>query len=154
MKSVLNVDALTFLFVPPGFFSAFKDKIIKWRNPDATVAIEGDSMQAYYDKEKKVWVFPGEDPDELARPIGPPPVSTPKAPEPERPKNNDPLSALMAPPVRPPSSLRPQPSTGKKSAASPGGPAPLALNFQVFVPKPATEAGSDSKEDSTPTNQS
>jgi hypothetical protein len=59
-------------------------------------------MQAYYDDKRKVWVFPGEDPEEKAKPIGPPPTAptatekteeSPKTPE-------DPLAAMMAPPQR------------------------------------------------------
>ena len=80
----------------------------KWLNPDATTADLGEGMQAYYDEKRKVWVFPGEDPEEKAKPIGPPPTATtaaesteesPKAPM-------DPLAAMMAPPQRAPSFRR------------------------------------------------
>jgi hypothetical protein len=36
----------------------------------------GEGMQAYFDEKNKVWVFPGEDPAEKARPIGLPPTVT------------------------------------------------------------------------------
>jgi hypothetical protein len=88
----------------------------KWLNPDATQADLGEGMQAYYDEKRKVWVFPGEDPDEVAKPIGPPPT-TPQAsassdasPETTTAATaaaaNDPLAALMAVPNRKPASFQ------------------------------------------------
>lgn len=134
-----------------------KDRIIKWQNPDAHIANPGEEMQAYYDKERKVWVFPGEDPDVLAKPIGPPPsASTPSmTPAPIQPKNNDPLAAMMAPPQRAPSALRGRPPL----TASPGtlppytpiaaGVAPMQSppQFMVFKPvtKPVTEEQKEEK---------
>ena len=80
----------------------------KWLNPDATQADLGEGMQAYYDEKRKVWVFPGEDPDEVAKPIGPPPI-TPMAATPTPaplPAAIDPLAAMMAPPKRQPASFQ------------------------------------------------
>lgn len=91
-------------------------------NPDAKVAKLGEQMEAYYDEEKKRWIFPGETEAEepsmpSAPPTGPLPGSTPgprlgaalggppggpsSAPGsmagPGAP-SDDPLAALMAPP--------------------------------------------------------
>ena len=87
-----------------------KDKMTKWLNPEATTADLGEGMQAYYDEDKKVWVFPGEDPAEKAKPPPPPPTAMAAAPtEEEKPKPpdmaTDPLAAMMAPPQRTPGSF-------------------------------------------------
>ena len=96
----------------PGWFSGIGDYIAQKMNPDAKVAKMGTKMDAYYDKEKKKWVFPGEDPsEEKAAPAAPPtdmsmgaPGSAPTGPTP--PAADDPLAALMAPPAsRLPSAL-------------------------------------------------
>lgn len=74
-------------------------------NPDATEADVGDAMEAYYDEKLKRWIFPGDDPNEVAKPLAPPPttpvvkhetgsVSTPIL------NRDDPLSMMMAPPSR------------------------------------------------------
>jgi hypothetical protein len=117
--------------------------ITRLLNPNATQADVGETMQAYYDKERKVWVFPGEDPAELAKPIGPPPtapvVVAPLADAPSTPGAVDPLAALMAPPMRGvPSSLRSAPM--KKQVLSP------PPQFAVFQPKPTPESGKSEKE--------
>ena len=115
-------------------------------NPDATQADMGERMQAYYDADNKVWVFPGEDPAEVAQPIGPPPT-TPMALS-SGPASvasfNDPLAAMMAPPQRAPSSrlrasgVRPSPSS--MPMLFPPGMMPMTPNaapkFAVFAPKP------------------
>ena len=128
---------------------------MKWRNPDATVADEGNTMQAYFDKERKVWVFPGEDPEELAKPIGPPPtaVKTPQAttPAPVAVASMDPLAAMMAPPQRPPSALRARGATPIALVKSPspmGGAAEAVATpqFMVFKPKPASKDPKDEKD--------
>ena len=76
----------------------------KWLNPDATKADIGEPMQAYYDEKRKVWVFPGEDPEEKVKPIGPPPTTSTSVPTlaaaPPPPTSNDPVAAMMAPPSR------------------------------------------------------
>jgi len=140
-----------------------KSRMTKWLNPDATTADIGESMQAYYDEKRKVWVFPGEDPEEKAKPIGPPPtaLSTPKkdnaGPPPQSSSSLDPLAAMMAPPPRAPSSslrrsggpaARPSPMmpsmmrmppgaagapTGGVASPIMGGPPP---QFMIFKPAP------------------
>jgi hypothetical protein len=119
--------------------------VTKWMNPDATTADMGEGMQAYFDEKNKVWVFPGEDPAEKAKPVGPPPmVTTPAKPAPETAPNpsTDPLAAMMAPPRRGPSAMRvrsmqtPQ-RPGLGVGGSGGGPMPGAPpQFAVFQPKP------------------
>jgi hypothetical protein len=123
----------------------------KWLNPDATTADMGEGMQAYFDEKNKVWVFPGEDPAEKAKPVGPPPmITTPakSAPESAPVPSNDPLAAMMAPPRRGPTALRARSmqSTpnrpGFGASGGSGGPMPGAPpQFAVFQPqpKPATE---------------
>jgi len=81
-----------------------KSVIAKYLNPDASIAVPGLAMEAYFDEKKKKWIFPDDDPnapDEVA--LGPPPTtprvnnavkdvsSTPKI-------SDDPLAFLMAPP--------------------------------------------------------
>jgi len=115
--------------------------VTKWLNPDATQADLGEGMQAYYDEDKKVWVFPGEDPADVAKPIGPPPttpmadLSAAPAPPPA-PASNDPLAAMMAPPQRAPRSRvkKASPSSMPALLGTPmGAPSP---KFAVFAPKP------------------
>ena len=48
--------------------------IAKKMNPDVAVGDVGEEMAAYYDEDKKCWVFPGEDPVEAAKPPPPPPT--------------------------------------------------------------------------------
>jgi hypothetical protein len=141
-----------------------RDWMIKKLNPDAhAVNMPDNQEKAYFNKEKGVWVFPGEDPAELAKPIAPPPI-IPKAttgqrstPAPAPPHSNDPLAQLMAPPpVRGlPSARRPggpprgMPSPGGfpgmpgMPAASPGLNAPPGAGapptFAVFQPKPSAK---------------
>ncbi len=127
-----------------------KAKVTKWLNPDAKIADPGEEMQAYYDEKRKVWVFPGEDPDEKVKPI-PPPPTTPLGPDatatnqPETPRSNDPLAAMMAPPKRTPASLprgvgarAPSAAASRHPLTSPGGGPPP--QFAVFQPKPATSS--------------
>lgn len=110
----------------------------KWLNPDATQADTGEPMQAYFDEDKKVWVFPGEDPAEIAKPPPPPPTAIKAAPkEEEKPKADmasDPLAAMMAPPQRTPASF------GRASGGPPGGgvpPTPRSL-YPGMPPMPAS----------------
>lgn len=81
--------------------SGWRSWINKKLNPDATTADVGDEMQAYYDEKLKRWIFPGDDPAEVAKPL-PPPPKTPmqqEAPKEEtKTADLDPLAALMAPP--------------------------------------------------------
>jgi hypothetical protein len=144
----------------------------KWLNPDATTADLGEGMQAYYDEKRKVWVFPGEDPDEVAKPIGPPPTAPATTEKEETPSTapKDPLAAMMAPPQRAPSFRRsssalstmenagisaasrypgmvvPGVSHGPSSAGafSAGTPPP---QFTVFKPAPAPAATEEQNEE-------
>lgn len=88
---------------------SLKNFITKRLNPDATTADVGDSMEAYYCPKLKRWVFPGDDPAELAEPLAPPPITSLKKTNSKEPletaatpsaKMNDPLANLMAPPTR------------------------------------------------------
>jgi hypothetical protein len=84
--------------------SGFMASIRNWINPELAgkVADPGLKMEAYYDKEKKVWVFPGDDPAELAKPLAPPPTAKPKEEQEKEEEKKaeplDPLAAMMAPP--------------------------------------------------------
>jgi hypothetical protein len=124
--------------------------LTKFLNPDATEADLGEKMQAYYDKEKKVWVFPGEDPAELAKPIGPPPITpmaTSSVPEQSRPPANDPLAAMMAPPQRKPRGRVTKASPSSMPIILPG--TPMGSNppkFSVFMATPLQKVDNDTKE--------
>eukprot|EP00980_Cylindrotheca_fusiformis_P025524 scaffold13987_cov132-Cylindrotheca_fusiformis.AAC.1 len=144
-----------------GLFNPIRTGLIKRFNPDATeCTLQDNEEKPYYDKDLKVWVFPGEDPADVAKPIAPPPIIISKAPEAapatEPSKDaaaaNDPLAAMMAPPTRQPVALRrpggpsaSKPTTGAagypgmmmppmmgKSPATGGGAAPP--QFAVFTP--------------------
>jgi hypothetical protein len=77
--------------------------LTKKLNPEATQADIGGEMEAYYDEKLKRWIFPGDDPTEIAKPLAPPPTTpvvkdtVASAP---MPATNDPLASLMAPPTR------------------------------------------------------
>jgi len=131
----------------------------KWLNPDATQADLGESMQAYYDEKLGVWVFPGEDPAEKAKPVGPPPttpiIAEDRAVSCPAPAPADPLAAMMAPPTRVPtraSSVGPATNRAPIPGMMPGGPpttpsasgAPPPPQFSVFQPKPTPDG--DEKE--------
>jgi len=142
-----------------------RNRMTKWLNPDATTADLGGTMEAYYDEDKKVWVFPGEDPNEVAKPIGPPPtVVISKAEEVKEEEKKpdsarlDPLAALMAPPPRAVSSLRRPglglpPSNSMPALYMPPGATTNKLNnnsnapptFMVFKPNP--DADKENKEE-------
>uniref|UniRef100_K3WLJ2 Uncharacterized protein n=1 Tax=Globisporangium ultimum (strain ATCC 200006 / CBS 805.95 / DAOM BR144) TaxID=431595 RepID=K3WLJ2_GLOUD len=102
-----------------GWFSGISNFIATKVNPEAKVAKLGVQMEAYFDKEKNRWVFPGETATEEAAipsapPIGPMPGSTPSSSSGGHPgagppgthsapgsisgSGSDPLAALMAPP--------------------------------------------------------
>ncbi|KAG5192801.1 hypothetical protein JKP88DRAFT_292417 [Tribonema minus] len=81
--------------------------ISKLTHPDAEIAHEGESMKAYYDKDKKCWVFPGEEAAPPPAPLGPPPTGLGSAAAPQPAPSaaaaaaaavHNPLAALMAPP--------------------------------------------------------
>lgn len=91
-------------------------------------------MQAYYDEKLKVWVFPGEDPAEVAKPVGPPPTAPAKKPadpppEESEKKPKDPLAAMMAPPS---TRSRIPIKAPQKPKVKPSKPAPA-----FFIPSPA-----------------
>lgn len=141
----------------------FRNQITKWMNPDATTADLGEKMEAYYDKEKKVWIWPGEDPDEKAKPLAPPPtMTTTKEEEKEdvKPLPTDPLSAMMAPPPRAVSSLRrpgggprlPSKNTGMfmppgVASATPIPDSKAPPTFMVFQPKLETNKEKDGEKE-------
>jgi len=142
-----------------------RTRITKLLNPEATTADLGGSMEAYFDKEKKVWVFPGEDPNEVAKPIGPPPIVAKEKEEHEEVKEKeetsslDPLSAMMAPPPRSVSSIR-RPAPGLPSSNNmpgllmpPGTATKTPMNgsnapptFMVFKPNPDTNKENNKEE--------
>lgn len=121
--------------------------MLKKLNPEATTADLGDRMEAYYDEDKKVWVFPGEDPAEKVKPIPPPPTAmgaTTPVPAPTQ-ASNDPLAAMMAPPSRAPSAKKtPQRPPGGKPGF-PGAMPPRSTaakpppNFAAFAPPPPNQ---------------
>jgi hypothetical protein len=132
--------------------SGFRKRMIKIFNPNATeVTLEESSEKPYYDEKLKVWVFPGENPEELAKPIGPPPTTSglgasPPAMAADESKAvaNDPLAMMMAPPKRAPSGPRGLPSSGTPARGYPGMSSPAMAppmfappQFAVFQPKPA-----------------
>lgn len=86
-----------------GAFGGMKSWLIKKLNPDAKECYLPDNEeQPYYDEKLKRWVFPGDDLDELSKPMAPPPIiskkedEATKPKEPEKPK--DAVSSMMAPP--------------------------------------------------------
>ncbi len=77
--------------------------VTKKLNPDATEADLGGKLEAYYDKKLGRWIFPGDDPNEVAKPLAPPPVKPANVVKEEKKEEitkSDPLAALMAPPSR------------------------------------------------------
>jgi hypothetical protein len=108
------------------------------------VTLPDEDEKPYYDKERKVWVFPGENPEDVAKPIAPPPtmVSAPTEPvEPAPSAPLDPLAALMAvPSSRAPPGLR-RPNAGATGAfgSKPQAPPSAPPQFAVFKPKPQDE---------------
>jgi len=152
-----------------GFFSRTTEKIARMINPDATVVtLESDEGKPVYDEKLKRWIFPGDDPAEVAKPLAPPPKgpipsagsSTPKPAT----KSNDPLGNLMAPPPRrstPASSSRsryPDPMASMGVVSTPGTKnttkakmPPLSKKivtappkFTVFKPQPSAERKKES----------
>lgn len=118
----------------------------------------------------KRWIFPGDDPAEVAKPLAPPPImkssdKAPSTPAPAPAASNDPLAALMAPPSRatsarkglPPTMSRyadPLASMGNMSMSTPGAtmkrdaahaaPTPKFAVFQPIPTKP--DPSKDEKE--------
>ena len=128
----------------------------------ATVADVGEEMQAYYDEKLKRWIFPGDDPAEVAKPVAPPPIipkssdTTTLIPVTPTRSNNDPLAALMAPPPSrgiptkrgggppgvPMTAMASTKSTGGGGGVKNTGPPISPMNqtptYAVFQPKPAS----------------
>ena len=129
---------------------------------ESKVADMGGEMEAYYDKKLKRWIFPGDDPAEVAKPLAPPPI-IPKNPEnsgmpPTTPASAaplDPLAAMMAPPGSRTLSQRKAPPGTLRYAANipgigggtpmmkPGMPPPTPVNFATFKPKASAAAKED-----------
>lgn len=142
--------------IAPG--SSLRHRLFKLFNPGSdayVVDLPQNEEKAYYDEKRKVWVFPGDNPDELVKPIAPPPTmaaTTPAKPAPEPSAPTDPLAAMMAPPPRraggPSSMNRPAlggtprgyPGSMSGLGGPPGSAAPAAggppPQFAVFQPKP------------------
>ena len=119
-------------------------------------------MQAYYDEKLKRWIFPGDDPAEVAKPLAPPPIipkssdTTTLIPVTPTRSNNDPLAALMAPPPSrgiptkrgcgppgvPMTAMASAKSTGGGGGVKNTGPPISPMNqtptYAVFQPKPAS----------------
>ena len=119
-------------------------------------------MQAYYDEKLKRWIFPGDDPAEVAKPLAPPPIipkttdDTPSTPAPTAPASNDPLAALMAPP--PSGVLSKKKTVGGTSSRyastplasnklPPASPMIAPPTFATFQPKPSKSEPSKEKTD-------
>jgi hypothetical protein len=100
--------------------------IAKKMNPEAHVADVGGEMEAYYDKDLKRWVFPGEDPAEAAKPLAPPPI----------------MPAAQAPASSFAGSGPPAGGPGGAAAAPPASSDPLA---SLMAPPPAKKAGARSR---------
>jgi len=81
-----------------GTFGGMKSWLIKKLNPNAKECYLPESEeQPYFDKELKRWVFPGDDPVELAKPMAPPPTVIKKE-EVKKEEPKDAVSSMMAPP--------------------------------------------------------
>jgi len=112
-------------------------------------------MQAYYDEKRKIWVFPGEDPEEKAKPIGPPPTipkaesaaggvpgaspGPPSASQAPVAAASDPLAAMMAPPKRGPANFQKRSNT---VGATPGGGPPTMM---MMMPPGADKSNQSNK---------
>jgi hypothetical protein len=113
------------------------------------------------------WIWTGDDPTEVAKPLPPPPMGpkhgTEKASNTsslEQETRNDPLAALMAPPSRAPSAIKRSGFGGSADKRTPGQyvpgmmpPGPKGLlspapgptpQFAVFTPTSAVDGGKDS----------
>jgi hypothetical protein len=92
--------------------------LTKKLNPEATQADIGGEMEAYYDEKLKRWIFPGDDPAEVAKPLAPPPT-TPMVKDTvdsaSTSSANDPLASLMAPPTRSTQNSHGPPTIGSRT---------------------------------------
>jgi len=87
-----------------GAFGGVKSWLIKKLNPDAKECyLPETEEQPYYDEKAKRWIFPGDDPAEVCKPLAPPPtIPTTEQDDASKPKEDtkpkDALSSMMAPP--------------------------------------------------------
>ena len=98
----------------------------------------------------KRWIFPGDDPAEVAKPLAPPPImksndKAPSTPAPAPAASNDPLAALMAPPSRA--------STGRKGMPPVRGMPPTISKYADPLASMANMStpGATMKKDAAPT---
>ena len=139
-----------------------KRTFLRFTAPNAKIANVGNKMEAYFDEDKKRWVFPGEEEEEdQGPPLAPPTTKdvqkardaggAPQPPGTPAPAA-DPIASLMAPPparsIRSVSSARSRyvdpfaaaggttapPAAGQTGAAAPP---PTVPKFAVFTPKPS-----------------
>ena len=142
-----------------------KRTFLRFTAPNAKIANVGNKMEAYFDEDKKRWVFPGEEEEEdQGPPLAPPTTKDvqkardasggsqpPGTPAPAA----DPIASLMAPPparsIRSVSSARSRyvdpfaaaggaaapPAAGQAGAAAPP---PTVPKFAVFTPKPSSSS--------------
>ena len=149
-----------------GIFGSFKDKWIKKFNPDATVVnLAPDEQKPVYDEKLKRWIFPGDDPVEMAKPPPPPPkiplnfnTSSDEHIGNSNNSTSDPLASLMSPPTRygalpsrPSARSRYPDALSSLGAVAPSQKAPASAispplvppKFTVFQPKSSGEANKD-----------
>ncbi len=112
-------------------------------------------MEAYYDKKLGRWIFPGDDPNEVSKPLAPPPVKPAEATvvteekKEEDTTKRDPLAALMAPPPSRTTTNRAPLALSKQSASrvtpstlpnmDPLKPKADPPKFTVFQPVPTNQ---------------
>jgi len=89
-----------------GLFRGMKSYLVKRFNPDAKYCeLPDNEEKPYYDNDSKRWIFPGDDPTEVAKPLAPPPTigkmptEEVKSTETEDDGIKDPFAAMMAAPV-------------------------------------------------------
>ncbi len=144
-----------------GLFGFIRSKVLKIVAPDAHEATQnlGDKLEAYFDKSKNTWVFPGQENEPAPAALAPPPtsampMSAPQAaPAAPAAQDDDPLAALMAPPSRGVMYSAPQSDAGDPMAAlmappsrfidsapmvASGPPPPVNFNFNMWKPAPGT----------------
>lgn len=150
-----------------GAFRGMKSWLIKKLNPDAKECILPENEeQAYYDKDLKRWVFPGDDLAELAKPMAPPPMAIKKEGDfSKKDEPKDAISSMMAPPpsrgisarkkpigAGPPVGMMPlmmSPMTSTGPATTPKF-ATFTPKAAVSTPKPSSEPPSEGQEGSSP----
>jgi len=142
MKSVKSVTGSKEYKPQPGRISglSIRSKITKWLHPNAKIADAGKKMEAYYDEILKRWIFPGDDPSEVSKPISPPPTTKHAVEKTMQDistlitQADDPLSFLMAPPPRLNSAIHNVDSVGNKLVP------PMSLDFKGNVLCPSNQS--------------